>query len=97
METIPFDAIANARRPVFDFAQILATIHAPMSKKTRTELEILSHAYAKTPTPENADLLIKTLQDALKAREDSIAELEKGVRTLELFLAEKTNCVEKKP
>jgi hypothetical protein len=68
-----------------------------MSKKTRTELEILSHAYAKTPTPENADLLIKTLQDALKAREEAIAELEKGVRTLELFLSEKTDCVEKKP
>jgi hypothetical protein len=68
-----------------------------MSKKTRTELEILSHAYSKTPTPENADLLIKTLQDALKSREDSIAELEKGVRTLELFLAEKTDCVERKP
>jgi hypothetical protein len=60
-----------------------------MSKKTKTELEILSHAYAKTPTPENADLLIKTLQDALKSREEAIAELEKGVRTLELFLAEK--------
>lgn len=60
-----------------------------MSKKTKTELEILSHAYAKTPTPENTHLLIKTLQDALKSREEAIAELEKGVRTLELFLAEK--------
>ena len=68
-----------------------------MSKKTKTELEILSHAYSKQPTPENADLLIKTLQDALKAKEDSIAELEKGVRTLELFLAEKTDCADKKP
>jgi transcriptional regulator of met regulon len=68
-----------------------------MSKKTRTELEILSHAYSKQPTPENADLLIKTLQDALKSREDSIAELEKGVRLLEIFLSEKTDCVEKKP
>ena len=97
METTPCNAIANARRPVFDFAQILATIHRPMSKKTKTELDILSHAYAKTPTPENADLLIKTLQDALKSREDSIAELEKGVRTLELFLAEKTDCEGKKP
>ena len=89
METIPFNAIANARIPVFDFTQILATISRPMSKKTRTELEILSHAYAKTPTPENAALLIKTLQDALRSREDSISELEKGVRTLELFLSEK--------
>jgi hypothetical protein len=68
-----------------------------MSKKTKTELDILSHAYSKTPTPENADLLIKTLMDALKSREEAIAELEKGVRTLELFLAEKTNCVENKP
>jgi len=68
-----------------------------MSKKTKTELDILSHAYAKTPTPENADLLIKTLQDALKSREEAIAELEKGVSTLELFLAEKTDCGRKKP
>lgn len=68
-----------------------------MSKKTKTELEILSHAYAKTPTPENAAMLIKTLQDALRSREDSIAELEKGVRTLELFLSEKTDCGRKKP
>jgi hypothetical protein len=97
METTPCNAIANARRPAFDFAQIPATIHRPMSKKTRTELEILSHAYAKTPTPENADLLIKTLQDALKSREEAIAELEKGVRLLELFLAEKTDCGRKKP
>ena len=89
METAPRNAIADARIPVFDFTQILATISRPMSKKTATELEILSHAYAKTPTPENADLLIRTLQDALKSREDSIAELEKGIRTLELFLAEK--------
>ena len=82
---------------MFDFAQILATIRPPMSKKTRTELDILSHAYSKTPTPENADLLIKTLQDALKSREEAIAELEKGVRLLEIFLSEKTDCVEKKP
>ena len=68
-----------------------------MSKKTATELDILSHAYAKTPTPENAAMLIKTLQDALRSREDSIAELEKGVRTLELFLSEKTDCGLKKP
>ena len=68
-----------------------------MSKKTKTELEILSHAYAKTPTPENADLLIKTLQDALKSREEAIAELEKGVRLLEIFLSEKTDCEGRKP
>ena len=68
-----------------------------MSKKTRTELEILSHAYAKTPTPENAAQLIKTLQDALASSEKDRRELEKGIRTLELFLAEKSDCARKKP
>ena len=68
-----------------------------MSKKTATELEILSHAYAKNPTPENSALFIKTLLDALKSREEAIDELEKGIRTLELFLAEKTDCARKKP
>jgi hypothetical protein len=97
METIPRNAIADARRLAFDSPRFSGIIRAPMSKKTKTELEILSHAYAKTPTPENADLLIKTLQDALKSREDSIAELEKGVRLLEIFLAEKTYCAGKKP
>jgi hypothetical protein len=97
METIPFDAIANARKPLFDSAQFCPTISRPMSKKTATELEILSHAYEKNPTPENAAQLIKTLQEALKAREDSVAELEKGIRMLELFLAEKTDCARKKP
>lgn len=68
-----------------------------MSKKTRTELEILSHAYEKNPTAENSALFIKTLLDALKSREEAIDELEKGIRTLELFLAEKTDCGRKKP
>ena len=68
-----------------------------MSKKTKTELEILSHAYEKNPTPENSALFIKTLLDALKSREEAIDELEKGIRTLELFLSEKTDCGRKKP
>jgi hypothetical protein len=68
-----------------------------MSKKTRTELEILSHAYEKNPTPENSAMFIKTLLEALKSREEAIDELEKGIRTLELFLAEKTDCGRKKP
>ena len=68
-----------------------------MSRKTKTELEILSHAYENAPNPENAAQLIKTLKEALEAREDSVAELEKGIRMLELFLAEKTDCARKKP
>lgn len=68
-----------------------------MSKKTRTELEILSYAYEKNPTAENSALFIKTLLDALKSSEEAIDELEKGIRTLELFLAEKTDCGQKKP
>ena len=89
METIPCNANTTPRLALFDSLVFSGIIRPPMSKKTRTELEILSHAYSKTPTPENADLLIKTLMDALKSREEAIAELEKGVRTLELFLAEK--------
>jgi hypothetical protein len=68
-----------------------------MSKKTITELEILSHAYAKNPTPENAAELIKTLQLALSSTQKEKSELEKGIRTLELFLSEKTDCERKKP
>jgi hypothetical protein len=97
METILFDAIANAGKPMFDCAQFCPTISRPMSRKTKTELEVLSTTYANNPNPENAAQLIKTLQEALKAREDSVAELEKGIRTLELFLAEKTDCGRKKP
>jgi hypothetical protein len=97
METIPFDAIAKHRFAMFDYAQFCPTISRPMSKKTATELEILSHAYEKNPTPENSAMFIKTLMDALKSREEAINELEKGIRTLELFLAEKTDCDRKKP
>ena len=68
-----------------------------MPQKTKTELDILSHAYQSNPTAENAAQLIKTLHDALKDREDSVAELEKDLRMLELFLAEKTDCERKKP
>ena len=82
---------------MFDCAQFCPTISRPMSRKTKTELEVLSTTYANNPNPENAAQLIKTLQEALKAREDSVAELEKGIRTLELFLAEKTDCGRKKP
>jgi hypothetical protein len=82
---------------VIDFARFPATISRPMSRKTKTELEILSHAYEKNPTPENSALFIKTLLDALKSREEAIDELEKGIRTLELFLAEKTDCGREKP
>ena len=82
---------------MIDSPSFSGIIHAPMSKKTKTELEILSHAYEKNPTPENSALFIKTLLDALKSREEAIDELEKGIRTLELFLSEKTDCGRKKP
>lgn len=68
-----------------------------MSKKTKTELEILSTAYAKHPTPENAAELIKTLQDALATSEKDREELEKDMRMLELAFSQKTNCERKKP
>ena len=68
-----------------------------MPQKIKTELEILSHAYQENPTAENAAQLIKTLQDALKDREAIVSELEKDLRMLELFLAEKTDCERKKP
>jgi hypothetical protein len=97
MEAIPFNAIANARKPAIDSHGFSGIISRPMSKKTATELEVLSTTYANNPNPENAAQLIKTLQEALKAREDSVAELEKGIRMLELFLAEKTDCARKKP
>jgi hypothetical protein len=82
---------------VIDSPSFSGIISRPMSRKTITELEILSHAYSKNPTPENSALFIKTLMDALKSREEAIDELEKGIRTLELFLAEKTDCGRKKP
>lgn len=97
METIPCNAIAERRKPVIDSPSFSGIISRPMSKKTRTELEILSHAYEKNPTAENSALFIKTLLEALKSREEAIDELEKGIRTLELFLAEKTDCGRKKP
>ena len=68
-----------------------------MPQKIKTELEILSHTYQDNPTAENAAQLIKTLQDALKDREAIVSELEKDLRMLELFLAEKTDCERKKP
>jgi hypothetical protein len=82
---------------VIDSPSFSGIISRPMSRKTKTELEILSHAYEKNPTAENSALFIKTLLDALKSREEAIDELEKGIRTLELFLAEKTDCGRKKP
>lgn len=82
---------------MFDSPSFSGIISRPMSKKTITELEILSHAYQENPTAENSALFIKTLLDALKSREEAIDELEKGIRTLELFLAEKTDCGRKKP
>lgn len=82
---------------MIDSPSFSGIISRPMSKKTRTELEILSHAYEKNPTAENSALFIKTLLEALKSREEAIDELEKGIRTLELFLAEKTDCGRKKP
>lgn len=82
---------------MIDSPSFSGIISRPMSRKTKTELEILSHAYEKNPTAENSALFIKTLLEALKSREEAIEELEKGIRTLELFLAEKTDCGRKKP
>jgi Mg2+/Co2+ transporter CorC len=68
-----------------------------MSKKTKTELEILSTVYAKTPTPENAAELIKILRDALETSEKDRDSLEKDMRMLELAFSQKTDCERKKP
>lgn len=74
---------------MFDCVRFFGSISRPMSPKTKTELEILSHAYAKTPTPENAAELIKRLQLALSSTQKEKAELEKGIRLLELTLSQK--------
>ena len=68
-----------------------------MSKKTSTEIEILSTVYARQPTPENAAELIKTLQDALATSEKDRNALEKDMRMLELAFSQKTDCERKKP
>ena len=60
-----------------------------MSKKTKTELEILIEAHTKNPTPENSGLLIKTLREALQASEADRIRLEKDIAKLEQFLTGK--------
>lgn len=68
-----------------------------MSKKTKTELEILLSQYDKTKQDATAHALVATLRTALDDSEKDQMELEKGIRTLELFLAEKSDCARKKP
>ena len=68
-----------------------------MSKKTKTELEILLSQYDKTKQDATAHALVATLRTALDDSEKDRRELEKGIRTLELFLAEKSDCGRKKP
>lgn len=59
-----------------------------MSKKTKTELEILISAYEAKATTENAAKLISTLREALEASEKDRHALERDIRKLELFVSE---------
>lgn len=60
-----------------------------MSKKTRTELEILLDDYNKTKSPETAHALVFTLRAALEASEKDRNTLERDIRKLEQFLSGK--------
>ena len=82
---------------MIDSPSFLGIIHRPMSKKTKTELQILLSQYDKTKQDATAHALVATLRTALDDSEKDRRELEKGIRTLELFLAEKSDCARKKP
>lgn len=66
-----------------------------MSKKTRTELEILISAYEAKASTENAAKLISTLRQALEASEKDRMQLERDIRKLEVFLSENA-CAQRK-
>ena len=66
-----------------------------MSKKTRTELEILISAYETKASTENAAKLIATLREALEASEKDRHALERDIRKLEVFLSENA-CAQRK-
>jgi len=66
-----------------------------MSKKTRTELEILISAYESKASTENAAKLIATLREALEASEKDRHALERDIRKLEVFLSENA-CAQRK-
>jgi hypothetical protein len=59
-----------------------------MSQKTKTELEILLSQYDKTKQDATAHALVSTLRAALDASEKDREELEKGIRLLELTIAQ---------
>jgi hypothetical protein len=59
-----------------------------MSKKTRTELEILLNQYDKTKQDATAHALVATLRAALDTSEKDRNTLEKDIRKLELMLSE---------
>jgi hypothetical protein len=87
METTPCNAIANARRPVFDSPSFSGIIRPPMSQKTKTELEILLTTYDTEKKPETAHKLIELLRSSLTSTLKEKSILEADIRKLELFLA----------
>ena len=62
-----------------------------MSKKIRTELDILIQSNNENPTKENSLALIKTLKEALDASEKDRIRLEADIRKLESFLSGKNS------
>lgn len=62
-----------------------------MSKKIRTELDILIQSNNENPTKENSLVLIKTLREALDASEKDRIRLESDLRKLEQFLSGKNS------
>ncbi len=62
-----------------------------MSKKIRTELDILIQSNNENPTKENSHVLIKTLREALDASEKDRIRLEADIRKLESFLSGKNS------
>jgi hypothetical protein len=62
-----------------------------MSKKIRTELDILIQSNNENPTKENSLALIKTLREALDASEKDRIRLEADIRKLESFLSGKNS------
>ena len=66
-----------------------------MSRKTRTELEILIQAHTNKPSTENSAKLIATLREALDASERDRLKLEADIRKLELFVSE-NSCAQRK-
>lgn len=66
------------------FSRILSR---PMSKKTKTELEILFTTYDTNKSPETAHKLVEMLREEFSSVMKEKAILEADIRKLELFLA----------